>query len=78
MKTPITVQLAMQERDIALTYKSVDSLLNDLGLKALFDQNLIVNCEVLKGKKRVIRTPFMTWDRFQKQVITNAQALLEL
>lgn len=60
-----------------IPYTTIDELLNDIGLKALFETQLVGGCSVYCGEKRITSHPQMTWGRLREQIVANSVVILE-
>ena len=73
----LTVRLELTEgveRD--LHYGTLVECLRDLGLKTLFDSELVAGCSIHCGGQRLTARPITTWEILIYQVISNSTIIL--
>lgn len=65
--TSIAVRFKVDDDDTEhlCNYDNAEAALADLGMKAVFEQGLVVTCTIERQGKRLAGLPFMTWERFE-------------
>jgi hypothetical protein len=71
------VQIEVRGETTAIDYESLDSCLADYGLRVLFDEGFVSECEVWCQGKRITALPFCTWNRFKENLISNSPTILK-
>ena len=70
------VKLALGDERVDIDYNALEECLSDNGLKALFDEGLVTQCEIYCGDKRIAGLPVMDWKRLRDQIVSNSSAIL--
>lgn len=62
------------EREVP--YRSMEQLLEDAGMRALFDGGLVQKCTIYAGDARIAGLGIASWDRLKDAVASNSAAIL--
>jgi hypothetical protein len=71
-----TVNIVADDKECEVGYDSITELLDDVGMKALFDNKLITKCTVYANNKRITGLPIMEWERLVDGVVSNSTIIL--
>jgi hypothetical protein len=73
----IVIELGPESKR-TIGYDSIKECLDDVGLRTLFDNGMVVSAQIRKGSQRVAALPeaLVSWKRFEDQVVSNSTTLL--
>lgn len=74
----LTLKLRVKGEDVSIHYPSPSALLEDQGLRNLFESGTVEKCELYAGGQRIAGLPIMDWHRLRQAVASNATAILKI
>ncbi len=76
MKDLFIIRITSEGKSLEISYGSVTEALKDRGLKGMFARELVTECHVFSGSRRITARPITSWKALTEQLVSNSATIL--